>query len=581
MAEHTPASPRKSGALFRRRLLISALLGAIPLFLLGIGLLLDRYNSRRSMILQNNLTQASLSAVYVQGWLDGHLRTLRTLAESNEVQSGNVVQVNGLVHRQLHAQAEWTDLVVANTAGQEIAGTAHLTDISGSGYFQQTRQTLRPVVSNLLFSLTNGQPVIVIAYPVLRGNAFRGLIAADISPTVIQRVFSQVSIPEGTVLSLWGSDCRLIAATATAKATVGTACAVADQRIFSRTDGAEIAVSPLTHQHALIGYAQVHIAPWTVTTDTPLAVAIGPVYTNLAIFLVLSLLVLGISLAWSIYSADAIARQVSLLADSARAIGEGDYATRVVLHSGDELEDLANSLNKAAAELAVADRLKYDLINMVSHELKTPLTSIRATLDVLASGMVTPDHPRYRELLEIAERQSRRLQDMIENLISVARMEAGGFSVTPRPTALSSIIDLSVAQYAELAHERGLAFTTEVQPDISVLADATKVTLALNNLLDNAIKFTEHGGITLRAYTEDGEAVVTVTDTGRGISSEVRSQLFQKFYQAEPLLTRKAGGAGLGLLVVKSIIEAHGGRMIVESEGPGRGSTFGFTLPLA
>ena len=84
----------------------------------------------------------------------------------------------------------------------------------------------------------------------------------------------------------------------------------------------------------------------------------------------------------------------------------------------------------------------------------------------------------------------------------------------------------------------------------------------------------------MRAWVQEQEAVVTVTDTGIGLAQEVRPRLFEKFYQAEPLLTRKVGGAGLGLLVVKSIIEAHGGRMIVESDGAGRGSTFGFTLPL-
>ena len=196
-------------------------------------------------------------------------------------------------------------------------------------------------------------------------------------------------------------------------------------------------------------------------------------------------------------------------------------------------------------------------------------------------AFVTPDQPAFRETLEIAGRQSRRLQDLIDNLINVARLQTGELTINPRPTPLAAIVQASVQQYTGAVRARGLALQVEAPEEIRVMADAPKVTLALNNLLDNAVKFTDHGGITVRARQEDGEAVVTVTDTGAGLSAEVHDRLFRQFYQAEPLLTRHAGGVGLGLWVTRIIIEAHGGRVLVESEGPGKGSTFGFILPLA
>ncbi len=574
-----PVKPRPSGSSLRRRLLLSSLLGVVPLFVLGIFLLLDRYNARRALIMQNNLTEAQLAAVYVQGWVEGHIRTLNTLADSQEIQSGSLSAMHGLLQRQLQAQPEWHHLFVTDRRGQIIVTNApERVNVSNRDYFQQTKRTGHATVSNLIDSRVIGQLTIVVAYPIMRHGVFDGIIAASIAPTTIQTVFEQVSVTDQTTVGLWGNDGRLIARSGTL--TVHTGQRVIGQnshQVFSGHSGTAITLSPISKHRTLLGYAPVRVAPWTVVIATPLREALTPVVTSMILFFVLSALVLGATVLWSLYAANAIARQVSLLADSAHAIGEGHLDTRVTLHSGDELESLANSLNKMAADLAVAARLKSDLLGMVSHELKTPLTSILTSLDMLSSG-ITPHDPQYAELMAIAARQSRRLQDMIENIISVARMQAGGIALTLRPTPLDAIIRASAAEYRPVAHYRGLEFTVEAVPDILVMVDAAKVTLALNNLLDNAVKFTTEGRITVRAHVREQDVEVTVTDTGIGLAQEVRPRLFEKFYQAEPLLTRKAGGAGLGLLVVKSIIEAHGGHMIVESDGPGRGSTFGFTL---
>lgn len=567
----------------RRRLIISSLLGTIPLIILGIVLLFDRYNSRRDLIMQSNLTQAKLAAAYIQGWLEGHIRTLKTLADANEVQHGSRADISGLIKRQIHAQPEWRDLFVTDQHGYAVAMSVsgHL-NAGDREYFQQVKRTQQPAISNLLASRVTREQIVIVAYPIIRHGQFTGVVAAVLTPKTLQELFAQFPTANSTFIGLWGSDRRLIARTNISDSMVGQKYVAPDSDIvLSGQSGARIAVSPVTHQRVLIGYAPVQVASWTVVIGTPLTVALTPVYSTMAIFLLFSSLVLAVTLLWSIYSTNIIARQVSLLANSARAIGAGHFTTRIALHTGDELEDLANSLNKMAADLALIDRLKSDLLGMVSHELKTPLTSIRTSLEVLSSGLVTPDNPHFAEMLAIAERQTRRLQDMIENLISVARMEAGGFAVTPSPTLLAPILNASVRQYEGLARDRGLALLVEAPADIRVLADVPKATLALNNLLDNAIKFTERGSITVRAQVQEHEAVITVTDTGKGVSVDVRPRLFEAFYQAEPLLTRKAGGAGLGLPVTRAIVEAHGGQMIVESAGAEQGSTFGFTLPLA
>lgn len=568
---------------FRTRLLISSLLGAVPLIVLGIVLLLGRYYARRDAILQSNLTIARTASVSIDGWVNGNIFTLQTLVNSDEVQRGSLADIQGLVERQKNAQPDWANLWVANVEGQIIVSTVRpLVDIGDREHFQQAKRTLRPAVSNLITSRSTGKSIIVIVVPILRQGEFTGAVGAQILPQSVQRIFSAFIPPSAeTVLSLWGSDHRLIASTRMDSRGPGWECPNGDlAQLFSGRSGVLIAMSPFTGLRTLYGHEPVRSAPWIVVAGTPFAAAMAGVYRDFAIFIALSLAVLGLTLWWSFYSATLLARRVSRLADYARMVGAGNTEP-LHLRTGDELEDLGRSLNDMAEDLATLDRLKSDLLTMVSHELKTPLTSIRASLDLLASGVLAPDQPEYRETLDIAERQSRRLQGLIENLMNVSRLQAGELTVNPQPVPLATIVQNSVALYAGAARDRGLELRAEVPEDLRVLADASKVTLALNNLLDNAVKFTEQGGITVRARRDDGQAVVTVTDTGAGMTKEVRDQLFRQFFQGEPLLTHRAGGVGLGLWVTRIIIEAHGGRVFAESEGPSKGSTFGFTLSLA
>lgn|GEM_PF-2364793 len=574
----------KHGVPFRIRLLISALLGAVPLMLLGILLLVSQYRARRNLILQSNLTIARTAAASIEGWVNGNIITLQTLAYSNEVQQGSLSDIQGLVERQASAQPDWENLWITDVGGQIIAGSLRpFIFVGDREYFMLARNNGQPVVSNLITGRITQEPIIIVVVPIEREGQFAGVVGITISPISIQLIFTGFIPPATqTVLSLWGSDHRLIASSSMDSRRPGWKTPDGElTTLFSGRSGVSITRNPFTGERTLYGYDPVRSAPWFVVAGTPFDIAIAPVSRDFIIFILLALLVLALTVGWSIYSATVPARHVSRLAEHARKIGEGQYAEPIRLHTGDELEDLANSLDQMADDLASLDRLKSDLLTMVSHELKTPLTSIRASLDLLSSGTLTPDQPAYRETIEIANRQSRRLQDLIDNLINVARLHTGGLTVTPRPTPLAAIVQASVRQYADTIRERGMTLDVEAPEDIRVLADAPKVTLALNNLLDNAVKFTEKGGIAVRERQNSGEAVVTVIDTGVGLTEEARDSLFRQFYQAEPLLTRHTGGVGLGLWVARTIIEAHGGRVFVESEGTGKGSSFSFTLPVA
>ncbi len=568
----------------RRRLLLSSLLGVVPLILLGLVLIGAYYRDARTHVLQQNIALARVGAVYVQGWVDGNLRTLRTLAGSNEVLRGTLVDMQGLVTRQLRQQPDWESLFITDANGVNISytpapGAARAT-AADREYFRRARATGAPVVSNILTSQVTNRISIIVAYPVHRDGRFGGIVAAVIHPQELQTVFGQFDLPMETIAALWGSDRRLIARTDTPVELIGQSYPGTENNpMFSGHPGNANSTSPITGKPTIIGYVPVRGTTWIFLISTPLNVVLAPLYRTLALFLVLTFFVLGLTLASSLYSASYLSRLIASLAASAREIGSGNFAIRVHSRGGLELEALATSINMMAANLAVIDRLKSDLLSMVSHELKTPLTTIGSALEMINAGVVPLDDPRARELLTMAERQSERLQDIIENLLSAARQQAGGLAVAPRPSPLRPIILAAVAQFEAAALRRGLTLTVEMPDDLQVMAEPPRAALALNNLLDNAVKFTETGSITVRVTREEDEVVIAVIDTGAGFTPEVRSHLFERFYQAEPLLTRKAGGAGLGLFIVKAIAEAHGGHVFAESTG--HSSTFGFTLPLA
>ncbi len=565
----------------RSRLLISSLLGTIPLILLGIALLADRYFIRRALILQTNLGYAQLAAASVQGWVTGHQRALNTLANSSEAFSGSSAEFLGLIGRQLHAQPEWSALYLVHPEGRVITRAGIV--LRDWAPLQRVLTTRASLVTTVVTSPVTGAQVIALLDPVRIGRQITGVVVVEIRLPTLQHQLTRVPIAVPPNFSLWGQDRQLIARTDTPERLLGRHySSPALTPVLSGRSATQIARCPVMGGWVLMGYAPVSGTPWTMVSQTPRSQVLAPLTRATIWFLLLSALVLGVSILWSISAASSVARDIARLSQAAQAIGSGHFSTRITLDSGGELAQLAAALNQMADDLAMLDRQKSDLIGLVSHELKTPLTSIHAVVELLAAGSLDPASQQYAEVLVIATRQTHRLQDLIENLLQVARSQAGLLSVTPQPTPLAPLVRAVVNRDAIMARERGVTVTLEVPEALSVLADSPLLKLAMSNLLDNAYKFTPRGGaITVRAIGEPNIVRFTITDTGQGLAPELCDKLFTLFFQAEPLLTRRMGGAGLGLMVVKMIIDAHGGEMIVESPGPGQGSTFGFTLPAA
>jgi signal transduction histidine kinase len=286
----------------------------------------------------------------------------------------------------------------------------------------------------------------------------------------------------------------------------------------------------------------------------------------------------GIALVIARWVARGMTQPLRDMAQAARRMETGDYGARVRTTSVDEVGQLAQAFNRMSAELDQLERLRRDLVANVSHELKTPISALRAHLENLLDGVERPDP----ETLQVMLAQSDRLGRLVDQLLDLSRLESGDVPLQREQVALAPLVSEVLSEIEVARADRGVALERRLAEDLPpVFADRERIHQVLFNLLDNAVRFTPDGGsVTVSAERHDGAVDVHVADTGSGIAPEHLPRLFERFYRVDPARSKKEGGTGIGLAIARSVVEAHGGRIWAESS-PGQGSVFTFELPVA
>jgi signal transduction histidine kinase len=273
---------------------------------------------------------------------------------------------------------------------------------------------------------------------------------------------------------------------------------------------------------------------------------------------------------------------------------ERDGDRRAVRLHGVELDitdrkEAEETLRAATAAAEQASRLKSAILSAVTHELRTPLASIQGYLELMLTGETGELAPEQAEFVEIAHKNARHLNTLINDLLDLVRIAAGELDLKREPVAVDAAVDRVRQVMLPRTVAKGLTLTVDIAENVPpLLADRERVHQILLHLTTNAVKFTERGEVTIRASCraqrgpgEAAEAVaIVVSDTGVGIAPEVLPQLFEEFRQADGGMVRRHGGLGLGLAITRKLAELQGGRLTVESE-PGIGSTFTVYLPAA
>jgi signal transduction histidine kinase len=306
---------------------------------------------------------------------------------------------------------------------------------------------------------------------------------------------------------------------------------------------------------------------------------------DLILATILLIFATGIAMSLGYLLSAAITDRIVVLNQAARQIAQGWLDTRVPVTGNDEMAGLSRAFNDMAAQLeAMEDRqremegLRRDLIAWIGHDLRTPLTSIRAIIEALADGMVD-DKETVERYLRTAHRDVCSLSHLIDDLFDIAEMDAGGLRLEIGLNCLADLISDTIESFTEIAIRSGVKLEGRVSPGVDpVRMDAQRVGRVLSNLVANALRYTPRGSsVTVNAHREGSGILVEVVDTGEGIKAEDLPFVFERFYRGEKSRNRATGGSGLGLAIARGLVEAHGGEIGVNSDDSG--TRFYFTLP--
>jgi two-component system OmpR family sensor kinase len=299
------------------------------------------------------------------------------------------------------------------------------------------------------------------------------------------------------------------------------------------------------------------------------------------LFLVVALAILGAVVATGAVLARRALRPIDQIVSRARSIGESNLGGRLP-HPGsqDEIGRLVATLNDMLERIERSFEVQRRFTADASHELRSPLSRLRAELEVTLRRPRDP--AEYEEALRSCLEEVERLSWLTEELLGLARLDAGeGRELPTDAVLLTSIVEQAVRRLAPEAERRDVTLVAAPCPALSVKAAPGAASLAVANVLDNAVKFSPAGGrVTVRVFADNGEAVVSVADTGPGVPPDEIARLFERFHRGSAARSAEAPGTGLGLAISRALVEGQGGRIAVESP-PGQGATFSIRLPLA
>jgi len=389
------------------------------------------------------------------------------------------------------------------------------------------------------------------------------------------------------------------------------------------------------------GYFDFKGNDWTLTIHVPTRVALLPAVELRNLTIIILLLSIALVLPIAFFFSKTITTPITKLRDIAIKISKGEYEHQIKIKTGDEIETLSDAFNtlftdlkksqeklqdysrglekkvkertkqldkkikeseetkiatlniledveetrieldKTYKELKRLDKMKAEFMNISAHELKTPLIPIIGYLDMVIRGEMGKINPKEKESLAIALRSAQRLQRLVSDILNISKLETGAMKFYIDDVSLTALIGNLVESMMPFANEKKIKLTSRIDKNLPVIkGDISRITEVFENLMNNAIKFTEKGEVLIESKIEGKNMIISVKDSGLGMNKEfIKKKLFKKFQQEDSTERRKYGGTGLGLAICKSIAERHKGRIWAESE-VGKGSTFYVSLPI-
>ena len=433
-------------------------------------------------------------------------------------------------------------------------------------------------------------PVSIIASPVRNGlGDIISILAAEINYKPIQDIVLNANLGNSGYLYLVDKDGFLIGGgdglmdkVATDMKNVGIVSSVLAGTDFLGSS-AQKRYDNLSGQSVVAAARFLPDYGWGLVAEWPAAEADAAVSSVFLRNILTSVLVLLAAVVASAVLANLIVRPVRKLEDGTARVAEGKFNEPVTIKTNDELEELGSAFNEMMKGLKRLQELKDEFVFIAAHELKTPVAAMKGYLSLIIEGVTGPIAEKTREFINKVLKSNERLIQLVADLLEVARSEAGQLTIKVAPTEVGGPVREVLSELKSLADEKSIDLVYEPSASLpKAMADAERLKEVLVNLVGNAIRYTlGSGNVTVSHEVKDNYLITHVKDTGAGISKENQKRLFEKFYRVPDERLRETTGTGLGLFIVKEIVEKMNGKIWAESEGEGKGSTFSFSLPTA
>jgi signal transduction histidine kinase/CheY-like chemotaxis protein len=589
--------PRSRTLPLRHLLVLLTAIGLLPLALLGIWSIhvASEYRQREQERALLDMARALSSAVDAE--LDSSVAALSTMAQNPAMVAGDVRAFYEVAAAQARVQPEWLGVFLADHEGKTLFRTnvpfgAEAPTLADPDSLQRALSLHRAVVGRIVRGKA-GRAAVPVRIPVTDTHGHAFVLSAIVKPDRILRVIERQQAPADSLIAVVDASGHIVARSKNQERFVTQPITPALRELM-RKNGLEGAGATLTKEGDLVAtaYSSMSRYGWTVVTNTPMAALRAGFFEGIAVYAAGIAISLAVCIALAYLLSNRIVGAVNGLRRAAAALGAGrpvhvpkarirelgrmgralEAAGRQRARREQERSTLLASLEQALEQAREAGQAKDDFLAVLGHELRNPLSPIVASLDL----MDMRDEPGARRERAIMRRQVTHLKRLVDDLLDVSRIASGKLELELRPLNLAETVRHAVAALP------GHAVTLDAPDAVWILGDDSRLVQVLNNLLSNAARFGSSAThVELAADEAAGLARLSVQDTGIGMDAGLLSRIFEPFYQAPQQLARRTGGLGLGLAIVRKIVDLHGGSVSAASEGPGRGSRFDVSLPLA
>jgi signal transduction histidine kinase len=587
----------------RNHLLLLIAGALLPLLMLTVALGGFLWWQQRNGVELRYLERVRAMTLALDTELDASIRVLRSLGASPDLDLANVGPFAQRMRLFLAAQPLWSSLAVGDPEWKQVVGVQRPSAELASpaidpGLLKRIRDTALPAVSGLVRT-PDGRYETEIAVPILAGGAVRFIMMVTVEQGAWLKFMSQYPVGASATLTLVDQNGIIIARTLNNDRWVGKPPTPTFLRYSRATVEGTFRASGLEGQSFYNAFSRSIRWGWTIGTGIPAANVEDVLRESSMLLAIGALLTMTLAVILAFLFGRRIERPVTALGDSARALATGAVVPersraniaevrqveRAFAESGALLRERQEALNEALAreqqarkEAEQANRAKDEFLAMLGHELRNPLNAIASATSVL--GHVGTEAPQATRSREIISRQLVSLRELVDDLLDVARVTSGKIVLNTRPLDLGRTVHATIA----VMRAAGRLSRHHLDADIGeawILADATRLEQIVTNLLDNAVKYTPPDGrIHVRVAVRGQEAVLEVEDTGVGIAPELLPRIFDLFTQGERTIDRAQGGLGLGLALVRRLVELHGGTVRARSAGAGQGATLIARFPL-